>query len=338
MVALVAEVEMQKEVALGDPVVGVFRLRNTGDTDIYVLKWFSPLEGFYSDCLMVRRGEESIPYDGFLAKRVRPVRASYILIKAAQEVSVRFELDKAYSIAVPGEYSVRLKSLIWDILPTSLDVATAKVSGFYDLFEQGVYLESTESTFVVTDGDRAPRRTIGSVMRLEFARNISFAPATPQVPKLIGGSATERDAVISAHSGSFALCKDAIASLPGSSARFKKWFGNSSSNIVRGVLDAILDGMVNVQFTYDLRGFGCPDAHAITCKGCSAIRICDLFWGDHPTGANSQRSTILHEHSHASAYTDDVRWSIDQCLDLATTDPGSCVRNAASYEFYGENV
>ena len=41
--------------------------------DLYVLKWFTPLEGLNSDCLaVVRDGKSKVPYDGPMIKRGKP--------------------------------------------------------------------------------------------------------------------------------------------------------------------------------------------------------------------------------------------------------------------------
>ena len=41
------------------PVMLRFDLTNNGDIDLYVLKWFTPLEGLNSDCLKVIRNKRT---------------------------------------------------------------------------------------------------------------------------------------------------------------------------------------------------------------------------------------------------------------------------------------
>jgi hypothetical protein len=72
-----------------EPIRIRFELTNRGDRDVYFLKWLTPLEGLFSDCLEVARegqgGEVLVEYDGRLVKRgSRPRRTSSSCRRAAR--------------------------------------------------------------------------------------------------------------------------------------------------------------------------------------------------------------------------------------------------------------
>src|SRR5262249_6412900 len=70
------------------PVKLKFQLQNTSDEDLYVLTWFTPLEGLNSDCLTVtRNGKSKVPYDGPMIKRGQPGLTDYLLVPAGRTVT-----------------------------------------------------------------------------------------------------------------------------------------------------------------------------------------------------------------------------------------------------------
>lgn len=50
-----------------------FTLENLSDETVYVLKWFTPLEGLFGDIFRITRDSEEIPYTGPMVKRGDPV-------------------------------------------------------------------------------------------------------------------------------------------------------------------------------------------------------------------------------------------------------------------------
>ena len=91
------------------PVKLRFDLTNTGDEDLYVLKWHTPLEGLNSDCLTVIRNEKSkVAYDGPMIKRGHPGPEDYVLIPAGATVTADVDVGESYAVSIPGDYRVEL--------------------------------------------------------------------------------------------------------------------------------------------------------------------------------------------------------------------------------------
>jgi hypothetical protein len=58
----------KREYRLGDPIIA-FTLTPSGNEDLYVLKWYTPLEGLRSKVLIANAGCIEVPYEGPLMKR-----------------------------------------------------------------------------------------------------------------------------------------------------------------------------------------------------------------------------------------------------------------------------
>ncbi|MDE3251081.1 MAG: peptidase M35, partial [Bacteroidota bacterium] len=101
-------------------------------------------------------------------------------------------------------------------------------------------------------------------------------------------------------------------------------------------LKSIIQGFETTPFTYDLTGSNCmPGAYAATTKGGDTIWICTGFWNAPATGTDSKAGTLVHEHSHASAGTEDLGgYGRTNCQSLAATKPDDAIKNADNYEYF----
>ncbi|HBI44476.1 MAG TPA: hypothetical protein DDY78_16735, partial [Planctomycetales bacterium] len=68
--------------------------------------------------------------------------------------------------------------------------------------------------------------------------------------------------------------------------------------------------------------------------GDTTIWFCGAFWAAPATGADSKAGTVVHEHSHSDANTDDLTYGQTNARALATSKPDQAVRNADNYEYY----
>lgn len=106
---LVARMQMQDHIRIGDPVQLKFSVYNNTDTATQFCKWHTPFERWMSKYLEVRHenGTES-DYKGAMAKRIMPPPAdSYIKMKAKDSLSVTVNLLEGYDIKEPGKYVVK---------------------------------------------------------------------------------------------------------------------------------------------------------------------------------------------------------------------------------------
>jgi hypothetical protein len=95
-----------------------FTLENASPERVWVLKWYTPLEGIRGKILRVTRDGKELPYRGPLVKRGAPGRDSYVVIDVGKAVSAEFDLSKSYDISVVGTYRVefvgRIHDVAWD--------------------------------------------------------------------------------------------------------------------------------------------------------------------------------------------------------------------------------
>jgi len=329
---------------LGEEIRLRFFLQNEGKDDLYVLTWYTPLEGltgdWASDCLIVNYGERLVPYDGRMVKRGNPLVKDYILLRAGNTITADFKLHEAYSISSPGQYRVALNAIIGDSFSSEIDVVVAKVAGLNQDTEEVVLLG--DGIAFLIEAHAEPLRTRGELARALEAHDADEGNADEEVPKapvFNGGDASRQAIVLMAHNDAYLEGTQAIARLTNDN-QYEKWFGKFKSgrfNQVRRNYVNITTKMSIAIFTYDLTESECDQSwYAYTYKGTQTVFICSRFWNVYD--GHSNRAVILHEHSHATASTNDIAHTVPGCLELAAKDPANAIQNASSYEFYAETL
>ena len=342
-----AKVNIKKSQTSDTPFLLRLDITNQSDSDIHILKWETPLEGLFSDCFEVLRDGEPVPYDGPLVKRSTPTSKDYVRIPSNKKVSAEIDLSTAYQVSAPGNYEVRYRGCLHDVASKSELRAKAKPS---TREQTPMRLKIRPKKLTVRTGKSGHgRATAGEVARHQREASNSLTPkakmgaakkkksSVPKPPKLTGGTASEKSAEKKAHKQGYKLVIEALAELS-NNRRYREWFGAHNATRfarVRGVHMTVRDEMKNETYTYDLTGTGCQSGwFAYTYKGSSTIWFCGSFWSAPPTGTDSKAGTVVHEHTHASASTDDVTYGQSKCRNLAISDPNSAVNNADNYEYY----
>jgi hypothetical protein len=105
-VKLEAELQVPASLPNGDVVKLNFALTNNSDEPVYLLKWFTPLEGIGGDIFRVRRDGQLVPYQGILASRSDPAPDAYVFLEAGETVSAEVDLAKAYDFSQDGTYTI----------------------------------------------------------------------------------------------------------------------------------------------------------------------------------------------------------------------------------------
>ena len=331
-IQLEARIEVAASFLPGKPVIMSFILANTGDEEAYVLTWYTPLEGLWSDCLQIMKNSKQVEYDGPLAKRGRPGPEDYILIPAGNAVRKDVDLISAYQVSEPGTYGVSVESLIPGPISTT-EFATlnrgAELSG-----RRTEKLQSAPAQFVVEEGSER-RMTLGETMR----EQVEETPPSMKLkaPLFNGGTAQQRADVLRAHNDGYGLLSVALATLA-DGPEYREWFGAHTItrfNKVRETFTSMKTLMDNRTFTYDLTGTGCrANTYGYTTKGGTTIWLCSLFWSAPSTGVDSKAGTVVHEHSHASGSTEDITYGQELARELAASIPDQAVRNADNFEYY----
>lgn len=99
----------------GEPVNLVFALHNPTSSALYVLTWYTPLEGMTGEMVSVMRDGEAVPYQGALVKRNDPARDAYVVIEPGETVSAAVDLRTGYDLALPGSYQVQVTAGLQDV-------------------------------------------------------------------------------------------------------------------------------------------------------------------------------------------------------------------------------
>lgn len=100
----------------GGPVEVGFTLKNRSDQTVYVLQWYTPLEGLLGDVLLVELDGAPLPYQGPLAKRANPGKDSYLELAGGGSLDSKVDLQSAYELKTPGRYTVRFERGISDLV------------------------------------------------------------------------------------------------------------------------------------------------------------------------------------------------------------------------------
>ena len=109
-VGLTAQLEVPEYLPSGEEVEITFTLTNTSDTPLYVLKWYTPLEGIAGEIFRVTRDGQTIPYEGILAYRDSPLPEDYILLNPNQSIKASMHFEPSYDFSKPGNYEIKFLS------------------------------------------------------------------------------------------------------------------------------------------------------------------------------------------------------------------------------------
>jgi len=100
----------------GTPITINFTLENLLDENLWVLNWYTPLEGMRGEIFQVKCDGKEIHYEGMMAKRGDPDQDSYIHIVPGGSVSEVVDLTGVYNIPVSNECQVEFNGRIFDVL------------------------------------------------------------------------------------------------------------------------------------------------------------------------------------------------------------------------------
>jgi heat shock protein HslJ len=108
--ALIAALEAPDSLPSGALVTVRFTLTNVSSEGLYVLAWFTPLEGLAGDIFWVQREGVDLDYRGKMVKRAAPTAKDYVWIEAGASTSVEVDLAEGYDLAPAGQYAVQFRS------------------------------------------------------------------------------------------------------------------------------------------------------------------------------------------------------------------------------------
>lgn len=102
----------QASYSTGDPLMLRFTLKNISNQALTLLKWNTPLDGFYSDMFRVEANGQPVEYVGILAYRTPPTAEDFVQLQPGQEISVDFDLAGQYAMYTAGAYTIQYQALL----------------------------------------------------------------------------------------------------------------------------------------------------------------------------------------------------------------------------------
>lgn len=107
---LKAELSIPKTVPLCDPVELEFKITNPSAQAVYLLNWYTPLEGILGDIFHVTYAGQALPYLGPQVMRAAPLPAQYILLGAGESATAVVNIATEYDFSTAGHYTIAFKS------------------------------------------------------------------------------------------------------------------------------------------------------------------------------------------------------------------------------------
>jgi hypothetical protein len=182
---LAAYLKTQPSVQQGSvaSIIVYFLLENHTQQGMYLLKWYTPLEGIRGDIFEVTRDGQPLPYLGPLVSRAAPTSESYIFVGTDKGVTAEVNIAEAYDFSQPGTYTIKFRS------PRISHLAQSEADMQISLDELGpVDISSNEVTLkVVTSltGNLEPiRRTTEQAGEMISSYLLQKSPGLMQAPPL----------------------------------------------------------------------------------------------------------------------------------------------------------
>ena len=326
------KISTKGEFKFGEEIECEVTIANSHDRDSYLLARNTPLEGLLSHIFSVSSSGKVLPYDGMLLKRGPPSKEDYIFVRAKSAVSASVDLSRVYSFASTGAYNVQLKTKLQYFENDPTNTSTQQVSSNMEVFT----LVESEQELKLTEGALARQnttRTLASPLRAEAAISPSF-----------GGSRRSSDETTAkaAFSAAYNLLYKCYQNVQSNPSLYKTWFGLAYSGYketVGGNYYNIRSAMASYQYKLYFHGPGCkPRTLAYTYHGATTVYLCDGYFTAPTTGRDSKMGTIIHEMSHAVAYTEDIAYGETDCKDLAINNPKDAINNADNHEYFAEHL
>lgn len=312
-------------------------ITNSEDQGYYLLKRNTPFDELISHTFQIMQDGILVPYDGLLYQRIPPTSKDFLRIPAKSSISTSIDLSRFYSLKANSDYNVSMKAMITYYEHNISDTESQVISSN----ELSFSVIGDESTAKLTEAE-VIRKNVSSI-KLDSPLPVS-EPQGYVLPKYSGtpksGDIQTTDKVYSEVYNNLGL---SIPSVNSNVALYTTFFGlryYGYMDTVRGAYSDIKQEMETYGFTFYFDGPICATKSGIiayTYKRSSIIYFCSIY-RDEPDvkGINTKLGTIIHELSHAVAYTDDLTYGQQSCMALANSQPELAIRNADNYHYFSE--
>jgi peptidyl-Lys metalloendopeptidase len=307
-----------------------FTLTNNSDKTLTILKWNTPLDGFYSDMFLVARDGEAVSYLGVMVLREEPRPEDYIVLKPGESASTEFDLGEQYALVDAGEYTVQYQVDSLTVGMATPDIL-ATTAGQRTLNPLDV--ESGKVTFTLVENREAPVSPLvvpGFHGCSEDRQNTIYA-VLPEAESMS----------LNAHAALTNLARSERSH----AERYITWFGTYTAERYQEVVENL--EAIQGALGHSAQSFDCAPSNPTCEPGWVAyvypnrpyeVNLCNPFWGYPITGGASQAGILTHEISHFNvvAGTDDHAYCWTQA-NCSTLDPEAAIANADSYRRFIEN-
>ena len=309
-------------------------------SDLFVLKWKTPLAGINGDFFAVERDGERVPYTGRLVKRAAPRASDYVRIPAGESLSVTFDLSAVYDMRRPGNYTVRYTASGVGVVREDF-VRGQTILGVVDGLES--------DTVGLTLADRiSAARWISKWTTASPVDSVSGKALTPTYLNCSNSHITSIGNTLTNAQNYATESYNFLVGLPEASrstnVRYKTWFGTYSSSryaTVQTHYNNIKNAFANQTFQLNCDCASDNSYYAyVYVNQPYHVHLCGAFFAAPATGTDSKAGTMVHETSHFSvvAGTNDYAYGQTACKKLATKTPNKAVNNADSHEYFAENT
>jgi len=312
---------------------------NIFDRPITFSVWGSPLDKsddvFRADLFSIQNEAGDRPtYVGILAKAL-PTISSFVTLQPNQKSQTSLNLYKGYWFPTVGEYKVTLETMV--------RVHFGDLVGLPDLSTfEWERMTSNSIQFQVSKVLPAPY----------------WGEPLPQNGLLGGPSArancnvgTQVSQINTSGANAITATQQGLRYLPSTGCTTSKtgyieWFGACDStrwNKVRSVLNATISGL-SATYPVDCAGGSCTNntyAYVFPNDATHVVYVCAVFWKVPSRNCviDSQPGTLIHEMSHFNdvGKTADNAYGVNNCKNLAKSNPNSAVNNADNYCFFTDS-
>jgi peptidyl-Lys metalloendopeptidase len=332
-------------IAGDEPPLVRFTLENGGRETMQVLRWQTPVAGIENDMLEVTHDGKPVPYTGKMIKRAAPQPADYVEIEAGRSLEVVFDPSGSYDMTEPGEYTIRYRTELTEVMAGSAKRAVVVVAR-----------EESESNAVGFFYEGLPQA--GPSTRAVDCDKKPCHPRCPPNPELCGGdpgdpgdpsvefvscTSQQQGKALTAVANATTMSADAYDDLSdGSSPLYSTWFGAYKANrynTVTGNFEAIADAFATQTITINCTDADLPYYAYVYAGSPYEIYVCYYFFHAPNVGRDSAAGTLVHEMSHFNvvAGTVDYVYGEANAMWLADTDPRKATKNADNYEYFAED-
>lgn len=322
---------------LGDEVTCSVSITNDAESGVHLLRRKTPLEDVSSAIFLVTKDGDKVDYDGILFQRAPPSSEEYVYMPAKSSLSSVVDLTQFYPLKSEAQYTVKLESIFEyhasDISNSSLQLVSSNVAAFQ--------MTGSTADHRMTHAERL--RNTSSLIKTFTLPLVGHTDASAGYKYAGTPRGSDLSSIAKVYPASYNILIPSYNAVSRQQSLYRTWFGlnyKGYTDTVSGAYLNIKSAMDRYKFTIYFDGPVCFERSniiAYTYHGATTIYLCNLYRSEPDLkGYNTKVGTIVHEFTHAVAYTEDITYGTTNCKNLAIKDPTQAIRNADNYHYFSE--